>query len=70
MNVQFNPGAAKLRVVKVLKETLHLGLKEAKDFVDAREFTCNPDEYEKVKKELEEEGASNFVDVTPPSCNN
>ena len=70
MTVQFNPGAAKLQVVKALKETLHLGLKEAKDFVDAREFTCSSDEYEKVKEELERAGASDFVDVTPPSCNN
>ena len=69
MNVQFNPGAAKLQVVRTLKETLNLGLKKAKDFVDAHEFTCHSDEYEKVKEELEKVGASDFVDITPQtSC--
>lgn len=60
MKVKFSPGAAKLRVVKVLKEELHLGLKEAKDMVDACEFECYDTEYPHLKKKLEEVGAGEF----------
>lgn len=38
MKIKFNPGGHKLQMVKVIKETLHLGLKEAKDAVDAGEI--------------------------------
>ena len=55
------PGAAKLKVVKAVKELTGLGLKEAKDLVDG---SPNPikegiakDEAEGLKKQLEEAGA-------------
>ena len=60
MKVKFNPGASKLRVVKVLKEELHIGLKEAKDMADACEFECYDTEYLHLKKKLEEVGAGEF----------
>lgn len=60
MKVKFNPGASKLQVVKVLKEELHLGLKEAKDMADACEFECPKAEYPNLKKKLEEVGAGEF----------
>ena len=60
MKVKFNPGASKLLVVKVLKEELHIGLKEAKDMMDACEFECSDFEYPQLKKKLEEVGAGEF----------
>jgi len=60
MKVKFSPGATKLQVVKVLKEELHLGLKEAKDMADACEFECYDTEYPHLKKKLEEVGAGEF----------
>lgn len=54
-------GAAKLAVVKVVKELTGLGLKEAKDVVDAAPSPVkegvNKDEAEGLKKALEEAGA-------------
>ncbi len=54
-------GAAKLAVVKVVKELTGLGLKEAKDVVDAAPSTVKEgvakDEAEGLKKALEEAGA-------------
>ena len=44
-------GAAKLQVVKAVKEACGLGLKEAKDLVDGA------DEAENLKKAIEEAGA-------------
>ena len=53
--------AAKLQVVKAVKELTGLGLKEAKDIVDAAPKTVkegvNKDEAEGIKKALEEAGA-------------
>lgn len=60
MKVKFNPGAAKLQVVAILKVYLHLGLKEAKDMVDACEFECSAEEYPNLKKKLEAQGAREF----------
>lgn len=60
MKVKFSPGANKLLVVKVLKDELHLGLKEAKDMEVAREFECSDIEYPYLKKKLEEVGAGEF----------
>ena len=60
MKVKFNPGASKLRVVKVLKEELHIGLKEAKDMADSCEFECSDVEYPRLKKKLVEQGAGDF----------
>ena len=55
-------GAGKLAVVKVVKELTGLGLKEAKDLVDAAPAPVkegvSKDEAEGLKKSLEEAGAS------------
>ena len=57
-----NAGAAKLQVVKAVKEACGLGLKEAKDLVDAAPATVKEGlpkaEAEALKKALEEAGAS------------
>jgi len=54
-------GAAKLAVVKAVKESCGLGLKEAKDLVDAAPSTIKEGvdkaEAESLKKALEEAGA-------------
>ena len=54
-------GAAKLAVVKVVKELTGLGLKEAKDAVDAAPAPIkegvSKNEAEALKKQLEEAGA-------------
>ena len=54
-------GAAKLKVVKVVREITGLGLKEAKDMVDGAPKTIKEgvakEEAEKMKAELEEAGA-------------
>lgn len=56
-----NAGAAKLQVVKVVKELAGLGLKEAKDLVDAAPATVkegvSKEEAESLKSQLEEAGA-------------
>ena len=55
-------GAAKLQVVKAVKNLMGLGLKEAKGLVDSAPATLkeglSKDEAEKMKAELEEAGAS------------
>ena len=54
-------GAAKLKVVKAVKELTGLGLKEAKDIVDAAPKAVkegvSKEEAEGIKKALEEAGA-------------
>jgi large subunit ribosomal protein L7/L12 len=54
-------GPKKLEVVKVVKNLTGLGLKEAKDLVDAApsklKEKVSKEEAEKIKKELEEAGA-------------
>ncbi|MDD3210150.1 50S ribosomal protein L7/L12 [Bacteroides graminisolvens] len=54
-------GTAKLQVVKAVKETCGLGLKEAKDMVDGAPSVVKEglakDEAESLKKALEEAGA-------------
>lgn len=54
-------GANKLQVVKAVKELTGLGLKEAKDLVDAApgelKKGVTKDEAEALKKQLEESGA-------------
>lgn len=54
-------GANKIAVIKVVKEALGLGLKEAKDLVDAAPSMLKQDmkkeEAEDLKKKLEEAGA-------------
>ena len=54
-------GAAKLQVVKAVKEACGLGLKEAKDLVDGAPSTIkeglSKEEAENLKKAIEEAGA-------------
>jgi len=54
-------GASKIGVIKVVKEALGLGLKEAKDLVDAAPSEIKKDmkkeDAEALKKQLEEAGA-------------
>lgn len=58
-------GANKINVIKVVREITALGLKEAKDLVEAApkpiKQGVSKDESEKLKKQLEEAGAK--VDV-------
>ena len=55
-------GDKKIQVIKVVRAHTGLGLKEAKDMVDGAPKTIKEnlakDEAEKVKKELEEQGAT------------
>ena len=57
-----NAGDQKLKVVKVVKEELGLGLKEAKDLVDAAPKTvkegASKEDAEKIKAALEAVGAT------------
>ncbi|AIK96775.1 50S ribosomal protein L7/L12 [Candidatus Odyssella acanthamoebae] len=54
-------GANKINVIKVVREVTGLGLKEAKDLVEAApkavKAGVNKDEADKLKKQLEEAGA-------------
>ncbi len=56
-----SPGGAKLAVVKLVKELTSLGLKEAKELVDAApkaiKEAITKEEAESLKKQLEEAGA-------------
>lgn len=60
--VLLEAGAAKLGVVKVVKDLTGLGLKEAKDLVDGApkpvKEGVSKDEAESIKAKLEEAGAS------------
>ena len=60
VKVKFNPGERKLICVKLLKENLNLGLKEAKDCVDDQEFECTREQYPAIKAALISEGAHDF----------
>lgn len=55
-------GEKKINVIKEIRTITGLGLKEAKDLVEAAPKTVkeavNKDEAEKLKKQLEEQGAS------------
>ncbi|MDR2038268.1 MAG: 50S ribosomal protein L7/L12 [Bacteroidales bacterium] len=54
-------GGAKLQIVKLVKELTGLGLKEAKEVVDAAPKAvkegCSKEEAESIKSQLEEAGA-------------
>jgi large subunit ribosomal protein L7/L12 len=56
-----NAGEQKIQVIKVVKDILGLGLKEAKDFVDASPKVVkegvSKEEAEELKKKFEEAGA-------------
>lgn len=59
--VLVSAGGAKLNVVKVVKDATGLGLKEAKDIVDANGVVkekASKSEAENIKKLLEEAGAT------------
>ena len=57
-----NAGAQKIQVIKVVRELTSLGLKEAKDLVDAAPKAvlekANKDDADKAKAKLEEAGAT------------
>lgn len=57
-----SPGGSKIGVIKVVKDLLGLGLKEAKDLVDGAPKAIKEgvpkDEAEKMKAQLEEAGAT------------
>ncbi len=57
-----NAGATKINVIKVVRAHTSLGLKEAKDLVDSApkpiKEGISKEEAEKIKKELEEAGAT------------
>ena len=52
-----DPGPAKLKVVKAIKETTHCGLREAKDAVEIQRVDCEPEQKEALIKALEAAGA-------------
>ena len=56
-----NPGASKIPVIKVVRTVTNLGLKEAKDLVEAAPSILkegvSKDEAEKIKAQFEEVGA-------------
>lgn len=61
MNVELtDAGAAKIQVIKVVKEALGLGLKEAKDLVDGApnmlKENASKEDAEDLKKKIEEAG--------------
>lgn len=57
-----SPGAGKINVIKAVKDILGVGLKEAKDIVDAApkaiKENVKKEEAEEMKKKLEEAGAT------------
>jgi large subunit ribosomal protein L7/L12 len=63
-------GANKIQVIKVVRELTALGLKEAKDLVEAAPTKVkegiNKDEAEPARKKLEDVGARAEVSVPPP----
>ena len=63
-------GPNKIPVIKVVRELTGLGLKEAKDLVDAAPKAVkegvDKDEAEKIKASLEEQGAKVEDQVAPP----
>lgn len=60
MVIEFNPGPAKLQVVKAIKETFKIGLKEAKDMCDDGKIECTREQFAKIKPALEVYGAGEF----------
>lgn len=59
--VLVNAGAAKINVIKIIREITGLGLKEAKDIVDAGgniKENVSMDEANELKAKLEEAGAT------------
>ncbi len=61
IRVRFDPGPAKLQVIKVLFQNLTISLKQAKDYADSKEFHCESVEYDDLVKKMKREGAHDFV---------
>lgn len=52
----FNPGDHKLQMVKAIKETIHIGLREAKDAVELQRVQCEECDREKLIQAIEDAG--------------
>lgn len=61
MKIKFNPGDYKLQMVKAIKDALHLGLKEARDAVEAGEVECPDDKYDTLCQVITENGGTIVV---------
>lgn len=62
MKIKFNPGDHKVQMAKAIIDTLHLGLKEAKDAVEAGEVECPDDKYDTLCQVITEAGGVLFKD--------
>ena len=51
-----DPGAAKLQVVKAIKDVTKCGLREAKDAVEIQRVDCEPEQRDALIKAIEEAG--------------
>jgi ribosomal protein L7/L12 len=60
MVIEFNPGSAKLQVIKVIKVGLDTGLKEAKHMCVDGKIECTREQFAKIKPALELYGAGEF----------
>ena len=60
MVITFIPSPSKLMTVKIIKQGLHIGLKEAKDCVDTGQFECTEEQFKIIKPMLEEIGNNGF----------
>jgi ribosomal protein L7/L12 len=60
MTVTFIPGPYRLITVEIIKEELHISLKEAKDCVDAGQFECTEEQLKIIKPKLAEIGNDGF----------
>lgn len=56
ITVHFDPGPNKLLMVKAIKETLNIGLKKAKDFVDLHRIQCEKEQGDAVVEAIEGAG--------------
>lgn len=52
----FKPGAAKLQVVKAIKETIHIGLRECRDAVELGRVQCDESERQLLTDAIEVAG--------------
>lgn len=53
----FKPGPSKLKVVKAIKDTLKVSLREARDAVELGRIECVPSYRERLIKAMEAAGA-------------
>ena len=56
VTIYFKPGDNKLLVVKAIKETLHLSLKDARDAADLGRITCYQSDRDRLVKAIEDAG--------------